>query len=261
MQHAVRLRPDSEGGGFMRSIEKQMGEKNCKPTGHTLRRGWLFVCVLLLTSLTACGSKTELKTEPTDDAPLTGGWAISEQEAVVLPEDVNTAFDKVTTGENLVPVALVAQQVVAGTNDMLLCRNGDEYRVIVIYRDLEGGAELTSNLPFTLTDYTQDGGEASTEILAGGWYAPEETTVLPLPEDAQTAFDKALEGFTGSSVTTMALLGTQVVAGTNYAILCRVTPVVPDAVASTQVVTVYADLQGNAELASFCPIDPVSFHP
>lgn len=214
------------------------------------------LAVLLLVSLTACGGKTE----PANDTPLSGGWTISEQEAVTLPENVQAAFDKAAAGESLVPVALVAQQVVAGTNDMLLCRDGGEYRMIVVFRDLQGGAELTNKAPFSLTDYTQSDGEAPTEILSGGWYAPDELTALPLPENAAAALEKAQSEFVGSTVEPMALLGTQVVAGTNYAILCRVTPVVPDAVSSVQVVTVYADLQGNAELTDFCPIDPASFN-
>ena len=96
--------------------------------------------------------------------------------------------------------------------------------------------------------------------LTGGWYAPDETTALPLPEDAQAAFDKAISDFDGSTVEPMALLGTQVVAGTNYAVLCRVTPDAPDAVPSTQVATVYADLQGGASFTGFRPIDPAGFN-
>ena len=46
-----------------------------------------------------------------------------------------------------------------------------------------------------------------------------------------------------------------------YAILCRVTPMVPKSVSTVQVVTVYADPQGNAEFISFHPIDPAAFNP
>ena len=153
----------------------------------------------------------------------------------------------------------MGEQVVAGKNYMLLCRDGNAYKMIVIYRDLQGGAELTQKNDFVLTDYTQ-GDAAPAELLPGGWAAPEALTVLPLPEDAQKAFDKAIGEFVGSSIEPMALLGTQVVAGTNYAILCRVTPVVPDAVSSVQVVTVYADLQGNAEFTSFCALDHARYN-
>lgn len=215
---------------------------------------------ILLLGLTACGGKIGPANELANDAPLSGGWAITGQTAAALPESVQAAFDKAAAGENLVPVALLAQQVVAGTNDMLLCQKGGEYRMIVIYRDLQGGAALTHDAAFPLADYTQGGGEAPAEVLAGGWYAPDETTALPLPEDAQAAFAKAISGFDGSMVEPMALLGTQVVAGTNYAVLCRVTPNVPDAVPSTQVATVYADLQGGASFTGFRPIDPADFN-
>lgn len=217
----------------------------------------LLIAALLVLSLTACG-----KTETTNETPLSGGWTLADQDAVTLPENVQAGFSRIAAGEDqdLVSIALVAQQVVAGTNDMLLCRSGDEYRMIVVYRDLKGGAELINNVPFPLADYTQDGGEAPEELLSGGWYAPDETTVQPLPQDAQAAFDKALSEMEGSSVEPMALLGTQVVAGTNYAILCRVTPATPDAISSMQVVTVYADLEGKAEFLSFCAVDPAAFN-
>ncbi len=58
--------------------------------------------------------------------------------AVTLPEDVQAGFNKAAAGETLIPVALIAQQVVAGTNDMILCQKDGAYRMIVIYRDLQG---------------------------------------------------------------------------------------------------------------------------
>ena len=88
---------------------------------------------------------------------------------------------------------------------------------------------------------------ACAEMMAGGWQnVPCEAGTLP--EDAQAAFDKALEGLDGAVYTPVALLSTQVVAGTNYCILCQITPVVPDPVPTWALVYIYADLQGNAEI-------------
>ncbi len=88
---------------------------------------------------------------------------------------------------------------------------------------------------------------ALSEPLAGGWQSvPHEAAELP--EDAQAAFDKALDGLVGAQYTPVALLSTQVVAGMNYCILCQITPVVPDAVPTWALVYIYADLQGNAEI-------------
>ena len=68
-----------------------------------------------------------------------------------------------------------------------------------------------------------------------------------LPEDAQKAFDKAKEKLTDGEYTPVSLLATQLVAGTNYCILCQVDP--KDASGQKwTLVYFYADLQGNAEI-------------
>lgn len=82
-------------------------------------------------------------------------------------------------------------------------------------------------------------------MLTGGWTATEDAAVT---EDALSAFTKAMDGFVGSTVEPVALLGTQVVAGLNYCFLCRVTPVVPNAVSHYALVYVYAALDGSAQL-------------
>lgn len=90
---------------------------------------------------------------------------------------------------------------------------------------------------------------ALAEPLDGGWQnVPHEAA--DLPEDAQAAFDKALDGLVGAEYTPVALLSTQVVAGMNYCILCQITPVVPDATPTWALVYIYADLQGNAEISN-----------
>ena len=86
----------------------------------------------------------------------------------------------------------------------------------------------------------------SSEALLGGWEMAEHEAG-ELPEDAQKAFDKAKEKLTDGEYTPVSLLATQLVAGTNYCILCQVDP--KDA--SEQkwtLVYIYADLQGNAEI-------------
>lgn len=216
----------------------------------------LLLAALLCVSLAACGAK---KTEEVDDAPMAGGWTLTADKAAALPAELRDAFTQ-AAGDKLIPIALVGEQVVAGKNFMFLCNDGGAYKMIVIYRDFQGKAELTQNFAFDLTDYTQGKSAEPGQALPGGWAAPEDLSSVPLTEEAQKAFDKAIGNFVGSSIEPMALLGTQVVAGINYAILCRVTPVVPDAVSTIQVVTVYADLQGNAEFTSFCMLDHARYN-
>ena len=87
------------------------------------------------------------------------------------------------------------------------------------------------------------------EAMTGGWEnVPHETAELPA--DAQAAFDKAVEGLVGAEYVPVALLSTQVVAGTNYCILCQITPVAPNATPTWTLVYIYADLDGNAEITN-----------
>ena len=78
--------------------------------------------------------------------------------------------------------------------------------------------------------------------LAGGWQAAEDMTVTP---EAQEALEKALEGFAGSSITPVVLLGTQVVAGINYCLLCKIAPIVPNAMFHYALVYVYSPVSGE----------------
>lgn len=89
----------------------------------------------------------------------------------------------------------------------------------------------------------------SAEMLTGGWENAA-TEAVPLPEDAQAAFDKAMEKLDGADYTPAALLATQIVAGKNYCILCQITPVVPEPVTKWALVYIFADLEGNAEVTN-----------
>ena len=84
--------------------------------------------------------------------------------------------------------------------------------------------------------------------LAGGWTVNEEDTGMAANPDAQAALEKALEGMVGASYEPVACLGTQVVAGTNYCILCRITPVVPKPTSHFALVYVYRALDGTAKI-------------
>lgn len=81
--------------------------------------------------------------------------------------------------------------------------------------------------------------------IVGGYTQPASPVVTLR---AKNALNKALEGSVGSDFTPVALIDTQVVAGTNYRILCKISPVIPEPQATYSIVTVYEDLQGNAEI-------------
>lgn len=81
------------------------------------------------------------------------------------------------------------------------------------------------------------------ETLAGGWSLAQDNL-----KEAHGAFAKALENLTGCDYELVAYLGSQVVAGTHYAFLCKYTPVAPHAKSQYSVLYVYENLDGAAEI-------------
>lgn len=88
--------------------------------------------------------------------------------------------------------------------------------------------------------------------VVGGWTISEDAA---LTDEARAAFEKAMEGFTGVGYEPVALIGTQVVSGTNYCILCEARVIVPDAAPYYALVYVYADLKGGAEILNIAALD------
>ena len=89
---------------------------------------------------------------------------------------------------------------------------------------------------------------ATAEMPAGGWETVEYQAVMLPDEEAQAAFDKATAEIDGMIYIPVALIGKQIVAGTNYCILCQMIPVVPDAKPVWALVFIYEDLEGNAQI-------------
>ena len=135
------------------------------------------------------------------------------------------------------------------------------YQMVIVYADLEGNAEITQIKEFDLTAYVEgDSTEISAEKLAGGWEPAEDRSSVVIPQEAKDVFDKAAGNLDGNELEPMALLGTQVVAGTNYAFLCFSTLQTEETINGIQVVTVYEDLDGNAEITNICTVDPADYN-
>lgn len=92
----------------------------------------------------------------------------------------------------------------------------------------------------------------------GGWQITEEAAV---PNEVRLALEKTLEGLVGAQWEPVALLGTQIVAGTNYCLLCRIIPVVPEPAGHYALVYLYVDLQGNAEILGSTDLDIDALNP
>lgn len=96
------------------------------------------------------------------------------------------------------------------------------------------------------------------EPVVGGWTATEGDPTQ-IPEEVLTAFAKATEDLEGCTYTPVALLAAQVVAGTNYCLLCQTQIVTPDAPIGYALVYFYEALDGSAHLQKVQEIDFCAF--
>ena len=244
----------------------------------------LLVFSLLLCGLCACGKaapieepeepetidEPEMIDEPETidepeviDAPMVGGYTVNTETVPgEIPEEAKTAFDLALAdmaGAFFEPVAYLGSQVVAGLNYNFLCRVSavvpnavPTYAIVTIYAALDGTAMIKEVKGLDLPDYVSAENDVTAEELtekglAGGWTLAEDFGTT-LPENAQTAFDTATAGLLGANYRPIACLGTQVVAGTNYAILAAMNTVTAEPKEGLVVMTIYAALDGNAEI-------------
>lgn len=243
-----------------------------------------FLAILLVLSLIAalasCAAKEPAVTpdnaeEPSDSelggdvGALAGGYFINDAaEPAELPENVQNAFSLAMenyAGMSFTPVAYLASQVVAGANYAVLCVGKPvvpdavaSLKVVVIYNGLDGNAEVLRVNDFNLTDYVSQSEDAPAQEpgLAGGWNANTEFPEASLDEEAKKACAAVFNGNMGVDYQPIACLGTQVVAGLNYAFLCKATSSADEAnPVQLKVVTVYAALDGSYEVLSTSALD------
>lgn len=107
---------------------------------------------------------------------------------------------------------------------------------MVVPIEPEGGAEPA-------------GGTPETGAIAGDWSIPEDQAIT---DEINNLFWQAMDSYQTGTITTaytpVALLGTQVVAGTNYAVLCRASEI--NKGRTLVIVYLYQDLEGTATVLS-----------
>ena len=93
------------------------------------------------------------------------------------------------------------------------------------------------------------------EPLLGAWSANVDHPT-EIPQDVLDAFQAATESTTDYVYKPIALLGSQVVAGMNYCLLCETTLVVPDAQPCFALVYFYDGVNGEKEILK---VDEIKF--
>ena len=232
----------------------------------------VMLCALLLVTAIACSKKPEPSPAPANETelpetgntepepepitePRSGGWTVAEDPT--LTDELRAIYEKglaELVGVNYVPIALLGTQVVAGTNYCFLSQgtvvypgSTPMYMLVYLYKDLSGNVSLLriENMPIVAGDDGTLSVPAEPGTLMGGWAYADSYEVT---DEMKDRLNKALEETVGAEYEPIANLGTQVVAGLNRCLLCRITPVVPDPVSHYALVYVYEDLEGGAAL-------------
>jgi hypothetical protein len=94
--------------------------------------------------------------------------------------------------------------------------------------------------------------EPAAGMMAGGWYTGADPDIT---DEIKQLVATGLEEFVGVEYTPVTYLGSQVVAGTNYAILCQGRAVVPDAEPYWVILYLYQDLEGKVSVLGVVNLD------
>ena len=165
---------------------------------------------------------------------MTGSWDVK----IVtngMPQKVATAFSAL--GEQLIgaeyePIAYLGSQVVNGINHAVLAKQilttGRDTTnvVVIIFNEKPNAMEAT----LVSIDRVIEGGAS----FGGIRIDPQ----VEIPADAQVAWNEAFDAWVGAKIEPIALLGTQVVKGTNFIFAATSTPVYPDAKPTACIVTI-----------------------
>ena len=224
--------------------------------------------IAVLSALVSCGSKkadqttaapdngavtTAADTTASPDDPVPTPGAFVPADSPVITDKHKALLEKATLGlggAGYDPVAYVASQTVSGTSHLMLCTVTQivpgakaHYALVTVFEDTEGGASIQSVLESEKEcPISDDPGGVTT---SGAYNAPESPEVT---DRIKNALNAARAGVIGAGYEAVAVLAQQMVAGTNYLLLCRVNPVTADSQPFYQLVTLYVDFGGGGEI-------------
>lgn len=188
-----------------------------------------------------------------------GAWAVNHKAGSYLSASEKKIFDKAVkdlVGVVYTPVLTLGKQVVSGTNYAFLCTAQTvtaspsySWKVLIVNRSVKGKVKLVKVNSFSYKSVKTRKNIYKASTAPGAWsYSKEGTSSKGAPTAAKRALKKATKQRTGISLTALALLGKQVVAGTNYRLLCRGTLTDQFATSCLYVADVYQTPAGDCEL-------------
>lgn len=187
---------------------------------------------------------------------LLGGWTFKDD--TTLTPETQKIFDEAAARVNgcfYKPLMLLGTQVVSGQNYCFLCKSTlgakdrqDDYALCFVYVNGSGEAKFLKDDKIVLPG-TENGGPA----LVGGWVYSETPDISP---DLLLKIESTTDRKLGSTIKPVALIGTQVVAGANYSVLCKVTTIATSNTGASQykLITFNVDPSGSMTMGEITDI-------
>ena len=225
----------------------------------------LIILIVTIFTLTAY-TKTREKEEKN-----VGGWElILTDKQVGMTDEELDIFKSAAKNYNdleLEPVVLLAEQVVAGMNYMYLAKGHNEYKnetsykIVVVYNDLKNNSSIKEVEDFDISKYAGEESPKKYSTSVGSWTINGTGKALVLEDEkVQASFDNATAKMDSMIFNPICLLGEQVVAGTNYAILTYGKGTNEDESTSVYVATLYENLEGESEITYLYYFNPMDFN-
>lgn len=191
-----------------------------------------------------------------------GSWSASKARYSFLTSSQKKTFSKAVkglTGVEYKPVALLAKQTVEGTNYIYLCQGTTvtekpvkSWYVMSANKDLKKKVSIRSIKKLKVSKIKTNK-NPRTETLPGGLeIVGVKYRSKALSPAVRKVFKKAIKKYTGFELRPIALLGTQVVNGKNYRILCYAKN---NSTKDLFVVEIYKNSSGKCKLTSCKSLD------
>lgn len=179
-----------------------------------------------------------------------------------LSDMLNESFSNISedTGEILQNLSENSDEyldaISESSNNILQCLSGLAASISDFFADAADESDVFwEDLKESIDERKEEiAGAVASSTITGGWSIPEEFSTS-LTEEETGLFAAALEGLLGVDYIPVALLGKQVVSGTNYAFLSLGNTVTAEPAAGWYIITVYEDLEGAVSLLSIREID------
>lgn len=199
----------------------------------------------------------------------TGAWSINRNMSQKnLTEEQQKIFKKATKrldGVEYTPIAVIGEQVVAGMNYAYLCKAKTvtlkpktTLQVVVVYCGINKKPKITAINRLRVSNVRTTERPEKAVDSCGGWSANTSLKKVALPEDIQKSWDKAVAKLDGVTLKPVALLGSQVVSGMQYRLLCvgRFPSLKGGRTSkSLEVVTLYVNARGKATITESKPLN------